>query len=664
MKSLNLSVVDGDFVDKGACKSKRIFLPEPIALNLGDEKAVRRFFTSKVHSAWRYDGSRSKENTTALLAVPFDFDNGDVSFDEAVDRFRDYVGVVHTSTGHTEEHPKLRVILVLTKPITDRAAFKPICDWLREKYPDADRQVFKISQPLFPCCRYNDGETTIGFPLFKLKVLTGKPFAFPPEVLKTDSPPVDKNDWPDLDSHLSKYRKELYCRSLDLLLTEGVKEGKDGGRDNRAIVLASECRKCGHDIGEAGRLLSEWNGLNKPPLMLDDLKRIVKSAYTGKYDFGESDDAVKNARERVREDIKKGQPLYSDDDDDDDDDDLLDDNGDDDDMKMPPSLADLMKDPKLTERPKTVGSWISWRQRITLLVGSAKKSGKSTLCTYESLAVLNDGGTVLWVSNDEPLSDVARRFKEADINADAALHVFILHNEIPGIMPNSWKKLYQIIIAIDPDIVVLDSIHTLFPLFSKSGEVPESHATAAWQAETSRLRRAALSANAAVVWIHHENKSGTSAGSVGIEAAVDVIVHLQRSGGRNQNMRTLSFLGRFVGPSNNKVLQYMNETDGYKEIDLKDDDKENGHDSNIVEWILEQFNGNDEIKSIDMNKRIKTKYGKSPVTVRHVRHVATEFLGVLILSAGVPGGGGPPVMVWRMPPGADPSQFTEGDNND
>lgn len=626
-------------------------MPKPVVLNLNDEKAVRSFFMSKVHSAWRYGGFRSKENTIALLSVPFDFDNGDMSFNEAVDRFKGYAGVVHTSTGHTKEHPKLRVILVLAEPITDKAAFKPICDWLKKEYPDADKQVFKISQPLFPCCKYDDGKATTGFPLFRLKVLTGKPFTFPPEVLKTVPPTVDggnKSDWPELDPRLSKYRSDLYRKSLDLLLAKGVRKG---GRDNRAIIIASECRKCGIDIGETGRLLSEWNGLNNPPLTLDDLERIVRSAYAGEgYDFGESDGAVKKAREKARADIRKNGLQDTDD--------VNDNDGEKEDRKPPPSLTDLMRDSSLTERPKTVGRWVSWKQRITLLVGSAKRSGKSTLCTYESLVVLDGGGKVLWVSNDEPLGDVVRRFKEANVPNDAADRVYVLHSEISNVMPRTWKGLYDVIVAVGPDIIVLDSIHTLFPLFSESHAVPEAHETALWQAETSRLRSAALAADAAVVWIHHENKSGTSAGSVGIEAAVDVIAHLRHVGGnKSPNTRTLSFLGRFIGPSSDKTLQYINEVDGYREIDLKDNGKKTDRrDVAMESWILEQFDGVEERTSADMNARIKAKYGKSKKVSGRVRYVAIENLGITV---GNSDGAFPAKKVWRTATGADPRQFTE-----
>jgi len=629
-------------------------------------KSLALVLKTRGYTVWEFkDGVRSRANAKSMAAIALDYDEGK-TVDGLEKEFAEYIYVIAPTARHTADKPRFRVLLPLSPSIDDPAKFAIVRKWLIGRFPDSDSKMLTISQPAFPCAKYylDDNKRTKSwahenFDEYFRVGTNGGYFVLPDETFAEEtSPPVDENEgtWPELDSRLSKYRRELYRKSLNLLLAKGVKESRDGGRDNRAIVLASECRKCGIDIGETGRLLSEWNGLNNPPLTLDDLERIVRSAYAGEgYDFGESDDAVKKAREKARVDIKKNGLRDTDDVDDDD--------GEKKGRKPPPSLAELMTDPQLTERPKTVGRWVSWRQRITLLVGSAKRSGKSTLCTYESLAVLDNGGTVLWVSNDEPLGDVVRRFKEANVSDIDAARVRILHGEIPGIMPETWKGLYDIIVEIAPDIVVLDSIHTLFPLFSESHEVPESHETALWQAETARLRSAALAADAAVVWIHHENKSGASAGSVGIEAAVDVIAHLRPSGGgkRSPNTRALSFLGRFVGPSNDKILQYVNETDGYREIDLKDSDDDNGknrHDKKTEDWLLSQFDGIDEIASVDMNTRIKNVYGgKAQSAVwRRIRLIAQENLGITI---GKSEGAFGTKTVWRAPLSVDPKQFTE-----
>jgi hypothetical protein len=636
-----------------------------------ERDALANVLKTKGYTVWRFDGPRSRANARSMSAVALDYDEGK-TVDGLAKEFAEYIHVIAPTTRHTVDLPRFRVLLPLSTPADDSTKFAATRKWLINRFPDNDPKMLTISQPCFPCAEYyrgNDDEKMTSwahtnFDTYFRVNTDGVYFSLPDEESTANPLPVDggdKYDWPDLDPHLSKYRKELYCKSLDLLLAKGVKKSREGGRDNRAIVLASECRKCDFDIGEAGRLLSKWNELNDPPLTLDDLERVVRSAYTGEgYDFGESDDIIKKARKQARADIKKNglQNL------DDDDDNNSNDDNEEKDYKSPPSLAELMTDPHLTERPKTVGRWVSWRQRITLLVGSAKRSGKSTLCTYESLVVLDSGGTILWVSNDEPLSDVVRRFKEANVSDADAARVRVLHSEITGVMPKTWKGLYDVIIEVAPDIVVLDSIHTLFPFFSEKHEVPESHETALWQAETARLRSAALAADAAVVWIHHENKSGASAGSVGIEAAVDVIAHLRPFGKHSPNTRTLSFLGRFVGPSSNKILEYMNETDGYREIDLKDnDDSKNGGDKETEDWLLSQFNGVDEITSKDMNTRIKNVYSGRPQSAvwRRIRLVAQENLGITI---GKSEGAFGTKTVWRMSLGADPKQFTKGENND
>lgn len=631
-----------------------------------ERAALANVLKTKGYTIWKFDGPRSRANARMMTAIALDYDEGK-TVDDLTEEFAEYIHVIAPTARHTADKPRFRVLLPLSTPVDDPTKFAAIRKWLIDRFPDSDSKMFTVSQPCFPCAKYyrSDGNkikswSYTNFNKYFRVNTNGFYFSLSNENPAMDrEPTANSGDWPDLDPRLSKYRRELYRQSLNLMLVKGVKEGRDGGRDNRAIVLASECRKCGLDISEARRLLSEWNGLNDPPLTFDDLERIVKSAYTGEgYDFGESDDAVREAREKTRTNIKENGLQNSDDGSDGDVD------GGEKDRKPPPSLAELMTDPRLTERPKTVGRWVSWRQRITLLVGSAKRSGKSTLCTYESLAVLDNGGTVLWVSNDEPLSDVVRRFKEANVSDADAARVRVLHSEITGVMPKTWEGLYDVIIGVAPDIIVLDSIHTLFPFFSKSHEVPESHETALWQKETAELRKAALAADAAVVWIHHENKSGASAGSVGIEAAVDVIAHLRPSGKRSPNTRTLSFLGRFVGPSNDKVLQYVNETDGYREVDLKDDDDDkDGRDRELEDWLLSQFDGVDEVSSVDMNARIKNVHGGKPQSAvwRRMRQVATENLGMTI---GKSGGAFGAKDVWRLSTGADPKQFTKGEDND
>ena len=119
-----------------------------------------------------------------------------------------------------------------------------------------------------------------------------------------------------------------------------------------------------------------------------------------------------------------------------------------------------------------------------------------------------------------------------------------------------------------------------------------------------------------------------------------------------------------MGPSNDKVLQYVNETDGYREVDLKDDDDDkDGRDRELEDWLLSQFDGVDEVSSVDMNARIKNVHGGKPQSAvwRRMRQVATENLGMTI---GKSGGAFGAKDVWRLSTGADPKQFTKGEDND
>lgn len=266
---LTLCAAPGQFNDKRKCRPTTQFERDPIELDLQDEEALREFFTSRIHSAWLYDGKRKATNTTALLAVPFDFDESPVTFEDRVEQFSEYAGVVYTSSSDSEEQPKIRVLLALTEPLTDRASFDSVCEWLKAEYPDADDEVFKVSQPLFPCCEFDDGEPTTGYPRFRLRVLTGRQFSFPLEALTYAAPPSerkvkDTGTWEKPpDDKLAQYNKA----ELDSLLSHYAKHPvKDGSRDKELVRICAKLRQCGRTETEAYAELCQFNAQHvKPP---------------------------------------------------------------------------------------------------------------------------------------------------------------------------------------------------------------------------------------------------------------------------------------------------------------------------------------------------------------------------------------------------------------
>lgn len=333
---------------------------------------------------------------------------------------------------------------------------------------------------------------------------------------------------------------------LNWLLAQGVKRGN---RDNEALLRAAECRKLGFNSDKCLELLEEWNELNDPPLAVRDLTRIITSAYQGAgYDFGTNSESLRVAREHGEKQLNTlvKSPVV----------------GSDDDEPRPRSFSELlaMGDDNF-DAPEEVGSWISWRKYITLLVGDPKLSGKSTLCTWEAVAALKKGYRVLWVSPDEARRDIVYRFHEANITQYGE-QLMIAGD---GDVPRDWKKLGEWIVKQQADLVILDSIHSLFPLLDAKGKVPESSETSQWHLLTGALRPIAIDGNVAVVWIHHANKGdGKASGSVGIVAAVDVVVRLIPLSACNGHRRKLSFIGRRI--NKDCALDYVDEKTGYKEV--------------------------------------------------------------------------------------------------
>lgn len=378
---------------------------------------------------------------------------------------------------------------------------------------------------------------------------------------------------------------------LDYLLTRGVGRGE---RDNETLLRASECRKLGIDQTDCLSKLVEWNAKNTPPLEIADLERVVSSAYTGDgYDFGTNHDSLRVARDyghKMSEVIDVSKLLNEDN------------NKDADDKKYkrrPYTVAELLSDDYQPEELNMVGEYFSWRKRITLLVGREKSSGKSTLCTFEAMAALRKGHRVLWISPDEPQDDILYRFIKAGIQPYADNCI------IAGDMnvPIEWEELGHFIADTRPDLIILDSIHSLLPILNRAGKVPDASETHEWQKLVSCLRPLAIKLDAAVIWIHHANKAtGTSTGSVGITAGVDAIVTVWPCGKQKPNRRKLVYLGRRVGVHLNCAVDYLDEERGFERAKdwNKDVDSEKSKTELAVVW-LEAY-----ISAVDGDEFVRT----------------------------------------------------------
>jgi len=379
---------------------------------------------------------------------------------------------------------------------------------------------------------------------------------------------------------LEKYRR-LNQAGLDFLLKIGVAYDPQGpGRDNEALLRASECCKLGISQADALLMLLEWNKLNDPALSDGDIERIVESAYKGNYDFGFGTESLRIAREEGRKALGinviellagkinlAGEEVTYD--------------------RCWQTGVELLNE-ITPEVPEIVGEWFSWRKRLVLLAGREKLSGKSTLCTTEVIIALRKGHRVMWISPDEPKEDIKYRLIKVGFE-DYAEQFYCSGDER---VPRTWEELAQAILDVHPDLVILDSIHSLFPRLEGTETTPDSSETAQWQVLTAKLRPLAIILNCAIVWLHHEGKKGGVIGSVGITAGVDVIVTLNNKGLVKENRRNLIFTGRRVTKKLNCRIDFDEDTGFYTRVDepfgngtSERQQKEDSKNTVIYDWL-------------------------------------------------------------------------------
>ena len=605
---LLLSAVDGTFSDKEKCKPQRDFLPEPVEIDLTDTEKLREFFTSRIHSTWQYDGTRNVKNTIAMLAVPFDFDGGEKTFEEIVEQFSQYVGVVYTSSSHSEAHPKIRVLLSLVEPITDKKAFNSICAWLKEHYPTADKQVFKISQPLFPCCRYDSGEKTTGFPLFRLQVLTGEPFVFPAEALKIRAKRARKNagDWqPPPDNN--QYQRER----LNVLLEYGCQttcgggvDDKGTGRNDGALLRADKCRECGYNSREALHLLIEWNKLNTPKsLPLPDLERIVKSAYSGAaFNIGFSNsyaeleaahNIVKSPKSHadaqhsrivgtpteiadavigsivVAHELRRKRAL-----------DAIDallhqstrSASDATKRVLWQTMLELIYDETVTQKRTQLSPWLAWMSKLTLFICRAKR-GKTTFSTSDAVAACEWGHKVAFISLEESMADIKQRAIEMSVDRDRVWKNFIVSKSIPKGFDNLKNAIEMAVYYHKVEIVYIDSLSSyLTEVLGRTGK-NKIQTTDAEEAGYS-VRRLKLEIadplNVAVVLLAHSGKGTVieARGSTGFEDAVDMLVTFEGEPANEE--RNIRYKGRWT--QQDRTVSYQTDLNRFKDIGAASDE--------------------------------------------------------------------------------------------
>lgn len=147
-----------------------------------------------------------------------------------------------------------------------------------------------------------------------------------------------------------------------------------------------------------------------------------------------------------------------------------------------------------------------------VLIGGDPGIGKSTLL-LQALALMSQDQSVLYVSGEESLSQVALRANRLGVDG----------SKLPMLAEISLGHIVETIQRLKPSVVVIDSIQTVMSdeLQSAPGSVSQVRDCAA------QLTRLAKQQGVAVVMIGHVTKEGALAGPRVLEHMVDTVLYFE-----------------------------------------------------------------------------------------------------------------------------------------
>jgi hypothetical protein len=218
------------------------------------------------------------------------------------------------------------------------------------------------------------------------------------------------------------------------------------------------------------------------------------------------------------------------------------------------TAAELATNPDLLTVPASASAWLVWRGDLTMLVGREKLAGKTTLAASDATRAAQAGLTVLWVTAEESLNRVVKRF--ADLGAPLD-RVILLRR-----WPQSWEEVEAVIAARRPDAIYVDSVASF--LMAVDGGVPDNSEGEKWQGKMLRFKAWATRGqpDAGVCVLKHATKAdGTYAGSVGIGAGPDTIITMRELDKADPTGRWLETIGRWSFPS--RGVRFAGDAKGY-----------------------------------------------------------------------------------------------------
>jgi len=284
---------------------------------------------------------------------------------------------------------------------------------------------------------------------------------------------------------LTDERRDAIQVGLNYLLANGIiydtkKAGP--GRDNEALLRASECRKLGMPKSECLSKVLEWNTLNDPPLYVGDVERVVDSAYTGDgYDFSpNSTPTLRIARENGVSESTTCESSPSPDEEH-----SVIGLG-----ELPQSLKDRFKIKSDVEYVEGI-DWADYQNTPdveppesltpfhTVQVGRQNllwcedKGGKGTMMSSEIKWLLaNTEYRIMIFNSDEPRGDLGARMERMNIPYTPK-RVSIVDNA------ESWEQIVANIAVFQPHVVYFDALTSILEKLAADG-VPDGGDDRSW----------------------------------------------------------------------------------------------------------------------------------------------------------------------------------------
>ena len=169
-----------------------------------------------------------------------------------------------------------------------------------------------------------------------------------------------------------------------------------------------------------------------------------------------------------------------------------------------------------------------------ILVGGDPGIGKSTLLLQISNNISSKGQKVLYISGEESVKQIKIRAKRMNTLSD---NIYLLSE-------NNMEYIEKIVLEINPDILIVDSIQTVYnpSILSAPGSVSQVRDS------TGMLMRIAKGEGIAVFIVGHVTKTGSLAGPRVLEHMVDTVLYFE--GDSHMSYRILRGVKNRFGSTN------------------------------------------------------------------------------------------------------------------